>query len=85
MHSVTKTGHLIVTFTPGDFKSPFGGALKIIEGIKKEIGHISKNQDGFEYFENSQEWEMLDTPQNRLILSNLRRQFLENPAQTTFL
>ena len=77
----TSAGYIYVRFSPNDWNLPQGGARSMIEGIKKQIGHISKNPEGFTYDETEYVWSMKDTGTNREILEKLRIDYFEDKNQ----
>ena len=76
-----QAGYIFVQFSPTDWKLRQGGARAVIEVIKTEIGHTSRNPDGFNYDENDGTWTMKDTASNRSVLEQAKEKYVDFPNQ----
>ncbi len=76
-----QAGYIHVRFDHKDWKMPNRGARLVIDCIKTEIGHISKNPDGFDYNENDLTWIIKDSEHNRLVLESAKEQYIDEPNQ----
>lgn len=73
------SGLFVVSFEPEDWNED--RARRVIEGIKTRIGHLSRNPEGFQYSEARHEWDIIATKENKDILEELKREFIDDPNQ----
>lgn len=71
---------IIIRFAPDDFQRK-PGAYQFIDGMKKRIGHYSRNPNGFDYDDKEKKWVLADTEENRTIIEELRVACFVDPDQ----
>ena len=74
-------GFITIVFEQTDWNLPHGGAQAVIIAVKREIGHVTVNPDGFTYNPDNYEWTVKDTPKNRSIVERLKATLIDDPDQ----